>query len=68
LVRRKDDTFEALITRLEAYHKQTSPLVDYYDKQGIHWSVDASKSEQQVYNSISNLLKESKQKKFKTKN
>jgi adenylate kinase len=30
LERRADDNAATLPTRLDAYHKQTSPLVDYY--------------------------------------
>jgi len=32
LKRRSDDNPEALRTRLEAFHKQTTPLIDYYSK------------------------------------
>nr|XP_017016126.2 adenylate kinase-like [Drosophila takahashii] len=32
LIRRSDDNAEALKKRLEAYHKQTRPLVDYYER------------------------------------
>ena len=34
LVRRKDDTEEIIKERLDTYHKETDPLVDYYEKQG----------------------------------
>lgn len=34
LVTRKDDTEETVRKRLENYFKQTSPLVEYYEKQG----------------------------------
>lgn len=44
LIRRSDDNAEALKKRLEAYHKQTKPLVDYYKQQGLHTCIDASKS------------------------
>ena len=55
LVRRKDDNEETLRKRLTEFHEkvymfsidqaidlQTSPLVGYYQKRGIHTSVDAS--------------------------
>jgi nucleoside-triphosphate--adenylate kinase len=35
LVQRADDTPEAVKERLEKYDKVTSPLIDYYQKQGI---------------------------------
>lgn len=34
LVKRKDDTEETVRERLATYFKQTSPLVEYYEKQG----------------------------------
>ena len=34
LVKRKDDTEETVKARLKSYFEQTSPLVDYYEKQG----------------------------------
>jgi len=35
LIRRADDNVDALKKRLESYHKQTSPLIDYYQKKGL---------------------------------
>ncbi len=34
LVKRKDDNAETIKSRLEIYFKQTSPLVDFYNKKG----------------------------------
>lgn len=34
-MRRSDDNAEALKKRLESYHKQTSPLCDYYGGKGV---------------------------------
>mgnify|MGYP002589022583 CR=1 FL=1 len=34
LVTRKDDTEETVKARLKSYFEQTSPLIDYYEKQG----------------------------------
>lgn len=44
LVQRKDDTIETVKSRLDSYFKQTSPLVDYYEKQGNLYSAVVSKS------------------------
>lgn len=52
LIRRSDDNEEALKARLDTYHKQTKPLVDYYQKQGIHTAVDASKKPSDVFSVI----------------
>ena len=34
--RRNDDNEEVLVKRLEQYHSLTSPLVEYYQKRGLH--------------------------------
>ena len=34
LVQRKDDPPATVLARLDVYHKETEPLVDYYKKQG----------------------------------
>lgn len=39
-VRRKDDNEETVRARLEAYHAQTEPLIDYYRRQGKVSAVD----------------------------
>lgn len=38
--RRKDDNRETVINRLEAYHRQTAPLLPYYKQRGVLVSVD----------------------------
>ena len=49
LVQRSDDNPAALKKRLDSYHKQTQPLVDYYARRGIHTAVDASKPPDAVF-------------------
>ncbi len=44
LIQRKDDTIETVKSRLDNYFKQTSPLVDYYEKTGKLYSAVVSKS------------------------
>jgi len=44
LIQRKDDTKEVVVERLEAYHKQTAPLVDFYRNKGLLQEIDASSS------------------------
>lgn len=52
LIRRSDDNEKTLRSRLESYHKQTAPLVQYYTKRGLHTAVDASQSPEVVFASI----------------
>ncbi|XP_050548715.1 adenylate kinase [Daktulosphaira vitifoliae] len=56
LIRRTDDNVEALKKRLESYHKQTTPLIEYYKKKGIHEKVDASKSADDVFKMVENIF------------
>uniref|UniRef100_A0AC11C3V2 Adenylate kinase 2 n=1 Tax=Ovis aries TaxID=9940 RepID=A0AC11C3V2_SHEEP len=52
LIRRSDDNEKALKIRLKAYHTQTTPLVEYYSKRGIHSAIDASQTPDVVFASI----------------
>ena len=45
LIQRPDDNEEALTTRLEAYNKQTKPLLDYYEKKGLLKTFDGTSKE-----------------------
>lgn len=50
--KRADDTPETIGRRMEVYHRQTSPLLDYYRKQGLLVSIDAMRSAEEVFESI----------------
>lgn len=52
LIRRSDDNIESLKTRLDSYHKKTSPLINYYQKHGIHSKIDASQKSEKVFGDI----------------
>ncbi|NP_997761.1 adenylate kinase 2, mitochondrial [Danio rerio] len=52
LIRRSDDNETTLRSRLESYHRQTSPLVQYYSARGLHTAIDASQSTDLVFASI----------------
>jgi adenylate kinase len=52
LVQRDDDHPDKVKRRLEVYHEQTSPLVDYYDERGILRRVDASRPPGEVHDHI----------------
>ena len=40
LYQRDDDNEESVKNRLEVYHSQTQPLIDYYDRKGLLHTVD----------------------------
>ena len=48
LVQRSDDTEEVLANRLETYHQQTEPLVDYYKKNSTVYDFDADRNPDDV--------------------
>ena len=56
LIQRKDDNESTVRSRLEAYHSQTAPLADYYNKLGILENIDGDQNIIEVTNSIINLL------------
>jgi adenylate kinase len=49
LVQRKDDTKEAVLTRLEEYGQQTKQLYDLYEDRGLLESVDAIGAADEVF-------------------
>lgn len=56
LMRRSDDNAQALVKRLESYHRQTKPLADYYALRGLHFRVDAARSASQVFENIDSIF------------
>ncbi|RMA92457.1 adenylate kinase [Hydrogenothermus marinus] len=57
VIQREDDKEEVIRKRLEVYHNQTEPLIEYYKKQNKLLKVDTSKPVEEVYNQIKNMLK-----------
>jgi adenylate kinase len=55
-VRRRDDNEEVVRSRLEAYHAQTKPLINYYAKQGALKSVDGTAEIGEVRRAIGRAL------------
>ncbi|MCI8859959.1 MAG: adenylate kinase [Lachnospiraceae bacterium] len=56
VVLRDDDQPETVKKRLEVYHAQTQPLIDYYKKQDILKTVDGTQPMEQVFNAIVEIL------------
>jgi len=55
--RRADDNAETVITRLAAYHKQTAPILPYYQERGVLEAVDGMADIDVVTEQIEALLK-----------
>lgn len=58
LILREDDKPETVQKRLDVYHSQTQPLIDYYNGKGILRTVDGTKPMDQVFEDILNVLGE----------
>ena len=56
LVQRDDDKPETVLSRLEVYHDQTAPLVDFYEKKGLLHRIDGAKDRDAIYADILNVL------------
>lgn len=56
LIVRDDDKPETVLSRLEVYHNQTQPLIDYYKEQGILKSVDGTVDMKDVFKAIVEIL------------
>ena len=52
LIQRDDDKPETIERRLQVYHKETSPLVNHYDDQGILRRFDAARPPGEVHDHI----------------
>lgn len=56
LILREDDKPETVKKRLDVYHNQTQPLIDYYEKQNILKEVDGTKHMDEVFKNILDIL------------
>ena len=56
LVLRDDDKAETVLKRLQVYHDQTQPLIDFYTRKGILKTVDGTLDMQDVFAAIVGIL------------
>jgi adenylate kinase len=56
LVLRDDDKPETVQKRLDVYHEQTQPLIDFYRNKGILKSVDGTQPMEEVFAEIQGIL------------
>ena len=56
LVLRDDDKAETVKNRLNVYHDQTQPLIEYYTQKGILKTVDGTVDMNDVFSAIVNIL------------
>ena len=56
LILRDDDKPETVQKRLDVYHEQTQPLIDYYNKKEVILTVDGTQDIDVVYDEITKVL------------
>ena len=52
LVRRDDDAPEVIKNRFRIYHKETAPLIDFYSRNNVLYTIDASLSPEEVVEEV----------------
>jgi len=58
LVKRADDNEETYIDRYNTYMEKTSPLIDFYEKQGVVYHVDANNGREYTHSQVVKILGE----------
>ncbi len=56
LYQRDDDTADTIKARLQVYKNQTAPLIDYYKKKNVLFTVSGKGSIQDIFNEILKVL------------
>ncbi|MGL5972375.1 MAG: adenylate kinase [Oscillospiraceae bacterium] len=56
LIIRGDDNHETVVKRLDAYHNETKPLIDYYDKKLKLTTVDGTKNIDEITKEVINVF------------
>jgi adenylate kinase len=56
LLHRSDDNLESIENRLQEYHKNTAPLIEFYKNQNCIFNVDGEKSASEVFEQLCTLL------------
>ena len=56
LIQRKDDTAAVLKSRLEAFHRQTEPVINYYASKSVVTNVHAEKPPKEVSEAVQKAL------------
>ena len=53
---RSDDNEETIKKRLNVYHNQTAPLIDWYEKENIHHHVEGLGTVDEIFNRICDII------------
>jgi adenylate kinase len=58
LVKREDDNEETYMGRYNTYIEKTSPLIDFYEKQGVVYHVNANSGREETHRQVVEILGE----------
>ena len=58
LVKRADDNEETYMERYNTYMEKTSPLIEFYEKQGVVYHVDGSNDREETHKQVVKILGE----------
>ena len=53
---RSDDNEETIKKRLNVYHTQTAPLIDWYEKEGIHHHIEGLGTVDEIFARVCNVI------------
>jgi adenylate kinase len=53
---RADDNEETIKKRLVVYHSQTQPLIEWYDKEGLHYHIDGLGDLDRIFDDICKVI------------
>ena len=56
LTQRKDDTEEVAKTRFATYHKETEPLINFYEQRNELIALDAQGTSDEIYERIKEII------------
>lgn len=57
LIQREDDKVETVTNRLDVYYAQTAPLIDYYKRANLLYTVDGEQGIDKVFKAICDILR-----------
>ena len=53
---RSDDNAETIKKRLDVYHNQTAPLIEWYTKEGIHYHINGLGELDRIFGDICKVI------------
>lgn len=60
LIQRADDTEAVILQRLQVYHQQTAPLIDFYSKQNLLYTISCDQSKEALHKELIEKIRSGK--------